>query len=79
MAGGEEPAGAAAMAGLGAGLSNRDAVADRDGAGGDALDVADLRRRRCVSSLRQRMLANLSAWLPRFRRCESYASASPRH
>ena len=41
MAGGEEPAGAAAMAGLGAGLSGRDAVADRDGAGGDALDVAD--------------------------------------
>jgi len=24
------------------------------------------------------MLANLSAWLPRFRRCESYASAAPR-
>ena len=41
MAGGEEPAGAAAMAGLGAGLSGRDAVADRDGASGDALDVAD--------------------------------------
>jgi hypothetical protein len=41
MAGGEEPAGVAAMAGLGAGLSNRDAEADRDGAGGDALDVAD--------------------------------------
>ncbi len=39
MAGGEEPAGAAAM--FGAGLSGRDAVADRDGAGGDALDVAD--------------------------------------
>jgi hypothetical protein len=30
-----------------------------------------LRRRRCGSSLRQRMLANLSAWLPRFRRCEA--------